>query len=127
MTHTATSVVDTGIERFGTTRRFSDAVVHKGIAYIVEVPTNLDAGITAQTENLLAGVERLLQQAGSDKTRLLQATIYLADMADYDAMNLVWDAWLPAGTAPVRACVEARLANPRYRIEIVLTAATAAD
>lgn len=111
------------IQRFGTTRRFSDAVVHNGTAYIVEVPSNLDAGITAQTENLLASVERLLQQVGSDKAKILQATIYLADMQDYDAMNLVWDAWLPEGSAPVRACVEARLANPQYRVEIVLTAA----
>lgn len=111
------------IQRFGTTRRFSDAVVHNGTAYIVEVPSNLDAGITAQTENLLASIERLLQQVGSDKAKILQATIYLADMQDYDAMNLVWDAWLPEGSAPVRACVEARLANPQYRVEIVLTAA----
>ena len=114
-----------GIRRFGTTRRFSDVVVHNGTVYLVEVPSNLDGDITAQTVNLLASVERLLQQAGSDKTRLLQATIYLADMADYDAMNRVWDAWVPEGTAPVRACVEAKLANPGYKVEIVLTAATA--
>lgn len=113
------------IQRFGTTRRYSDVVVHNGTAYIVEVPSNLDDGIAAQTENLLASVERLLQQAGSDKTRLLQATIYLADMADYEAMNLVWDAWVPEGTAPVRACVQAKLANPKFRVEIVLMAATA--
>lgn len=111
------------IKRFGTTRRFSDAVVHNGTAYIVEVPSNLDAGITAQTENLLVSIERLLLEVGSDKARILQATIYLADMQDYDAMNLVWDAWLPEGSAPVRACVEAKLANPQYRVEIVLTAA----
>lgn len=119
------SAADMAIRRIGTTRRFSDAVVHNGTAYIVEVPANLDADIAAQTENLLASVERLLAQAGSDKTRLLQATVYLADMADYEAMNAVWDAWIPAGTAPVRACVQARLANPGYRVEIVLSAATA--
>jgi enamine deaminase RidA (YjgF/YER057c/UK114 family) len=112
------------IQRFGTTRRYSDAVVHNGTAYIVEVPSNLDEGIAAQTRNLLASIEVLLQKVGSDKTRLLQATIYLADMGDYDAMNLVWDAWIPEGTAPVRACVESRLSNPKYRVEIVLTAAT---
>lgn len=111
------------IERFGTTRRFSDAVVHNGTAYIVEVPSNLDADISAQSENLLASVERLLQLVGSDKARILQATIYLRDMQDYDAMNRIWDAWLPEGSAPVRACVEAKLANPHYRIEIALTAA----
>ncbi|MBK1679028.1 RidA family protein [Rhodocyclus tenuis] len=111
------------ILRFGTTRRFSDAVVHNGTAYIVEVPSNLDADISAQTENLLASIGRLLLQVGSDSARILQATIYLADMQDYDAMNRVWDAWLPEGSAPVRACVEAKLANPQYRVEIALTAA----
>ncbi|WP_412479039.1 RidA family protein [Azonexus sp. IMCC34839] len=113
------------IQRHGTTRRYSDSVVHNGTVYLVEVPANLDGDITAQTENMLAGVERLLAQAGSDKSRLLMATIYLSDMADYDAMNAVWDAWVPEGCAPTRACVQARLAKPEYRVEIALTAATA--
>ena len=113
------------IQRHGTTRRYSDSVVHNGTVYLVEVPANLDGDITAQTENMLAGVERLLAQAGSDKSRLLMATIYLSDMADYDAMNAVWDAWVPEGCAPIRACVQARLAKPEYRVEIALTAATA--
>ena len=112
------------IQRHGSTCRYSDSVVHNGTVYLVEVPSNLDADITAQTENLLASVERLLAQAGSDKSRLLMATIYLADMADYRAMNAVWDAWLPEGSAPARACVQARLANPEFRVEIVLTAAS---
>ena len=112
------------IQRHGSTRRYSDSVVHNGTVYLVEVPSNLDADITAQTENLLASVERLLAQAGSDKSRLLMATIYLADMADYRAMNAVWDAWLPEGSAPARACVQASLANPGFRVEIVLTAAS---
>ena len=111
------------IQRHGSTRRYSDSVVHNGTVYLVEVPSNLDADITGQTENLLASIERLLAQAGSDKSRLLMATIYLADMADYSAMNAVWDAWLPEGSAPARACVQARLANPEFRVEIVLTAA----
>lgn len=113
------------IQRYGTTRRFSDSVVHSGIVYLVEVPSNLDADIRGQTQNLLASVDRLLAQAGSDRRHLLMVTIYLADMADYAAMNAVWDDWVPAGCAPVRACVEARLAQPEYRVEIVLTAATA--
>lgn len=112
------------IQRHGSTCRYSDSVVHNGTVYLVEVPSNLDADITGQTENLLASIERLLAQAGSDKSRLLMATIYLADMADYGAMNAVWDAWLPEGSAPARACVQARLANPEFRVEIVLTAAT---
>ena len=111
------------IQRHGTTRRYSDSVVHNGTVYLVEVPANLDADISAQTENLLGSIERLLAQAGSDKSCLLMATIYLADMADYDAMNAVWDAWLPEGSAPARACLQARLANPKFKVEIVLTAA----
>jgi enamine deaminase RidA (YjgF/YER057c/UK114 family) len=113
------------IVRHGTTPRFSDSVVHAGTVYLVEVASNLDADAAAQTAEMLASVERLLTQAGSDKSRLLMATLYLADMADYDAMNAVWDAWLPAGCAPARACVQARLAKPGYRVEIALTAALA--
>jgi len=75
------------IQRHGTTRRYSDSVVHNGTVYLVEVPSNLDGDITAQTENLLAGIDHLLEQAGSDRSKLLMVTIYLADMADYDAMN----------------------------------------
>ncbi len=111
------------IERFGTTQRFSDSVVHAGTVYLVEVPANLEADAAAQTENMLASVDRLLAQAGSDRHHVLMATLYLADMADYDAMNAVWDAWVPPGCAPARACVQARLAKPEYRVEIVLTAA----
>jgi enamine deaminase RidA (YjgF/YER057c/UK114 family) len=113
------------IQRHGTTRRYSDSVVHNGTVYLVEVPANLAADITGQSENLLASIERLLGQAGSDKSRLLMVTIYLADMADYAAMNAVWDVWLPAGCAPARACVQAKLANPDFRVEMVLTAAIA--
>ena len=115
------------IQRHGTTRRYSDAVVHNGIVYLVEVSALADAGIADQTADMLASVERLLAQVGSDKRQLLMATIYLADMADYDAMNAVWDAWVPEGFAPSRACVQARLAKPEYRVEIALTAAIIQD
>lgn len=111
------------IQRYGVTRRYSSMVAHHHTIYLVEVPTNLNADITAQTENLLANIEQQLTQAGSDKSRLLMVTIYLADMADYDAMNITWENWLPAGTAPVRACLQAKLSSMKYRIEIVLTAA----
>ena len=112
------------IQRHGTTRRYSNSVTLGGTVYLVEVPSNLDADITAQMENLLASVDQLLVEAGSSRSRMLMVTIYLADMADYDAMNAVWDAWVPEGHAPVRACVQARLANSKYRVELVLTAAT---
>jgi len=115
------------IQRHGTTRRYSDSVVHNGTVYLVEVPSNLDGDITAQTTNLLAGIDRLLEQAGSDRSKLLMVTIYLADLTDYDAMNAVWDAWVPEGHAPTRACVQARLANPGFRVEMAVTAAVTQD
>lgn len=111
------------IERFGTTPRYSDVVVHNDTLYLVEVAHTLEADAAIQTREILASVEQLLARAGSDKSRLLQVTIYLADMADYDAMNEVWDAWLPAGGAPSRACVQARLAKPGYKVELVVVAA----
>jgi len=113
------------IKRHGTTRRYSDSVVYAGTVYLVEVPANLDADVTAQTENLLASIDSLLTQAGSERSRLLMVTIYLADMADYAAMNAVWDAWVPAGHAPSRVCVQAKLSHAQYRVEIALTAAVA--
>ncbi len=111
------------IQRYGVTKRYSDCVVHNGTVYLVEVPSNTDAGIADQAADLLASVERLLVQVGSSKSHLLQVTIYLSDMADYAAMNSVWDAWLPAGCAPVRACVQSELADPKCRLEMVVTAA----
>jgi len=111
------------IQRHGTTRRYSDSVVHNGTVYLVEVPSNPDGDIAAQTGNLLASFDNLLAQVGSDKCRLLMVTVYLAEMADYDGMNAVWDAWIPDGHAPTRACVQARLANPAWRVEMAVTAA----
>ncbi len=115
--------MSSNIQRYGTTRRYSDVVTRGGTVYLVEVPQTLESDITAQTQEVLSSIERLLAQAGSDKTKLLLVTIYLASMNDYAAMNEVWDAWVPEGTAPVRACIEARLANPGYRVEMVVTAA----
>lgn len=111
------------IERQGTTRRYSDVVTHGNTVYLVEVPDTLSADITVQTREVLNAVDKRLLQAGSSKSRLLMTTIYLRDMTDYDAMNAVWDNWVPEGMAPVRACVQARLANPEMRIEVVVIAA----
>lgn len=111
------------IIRRGVTARYADSVTHAGTVYLVEVPASLDADVATQTREVLASVEHLLADAGSSHVRILMATIYLADMADYDAMNAVWDAWVPEGCAPSRACVQARLAKPGYRVEIALTAA----
>lgn len=112
------------LRRFGTTARYSDVVVHNGTLYTVEIPTSADTDIETQTHEVLAGIDHLLAQAGSDKSRLLMATIYLSDIADLAGMNAVWDAWVPSGKAPCRACVQVvTLARSGWRIEIALTAA----
>lgn len=115
------------IERYGITQRYSDLVVHNETIYLVEVPVTEGANATVQTRELLHSVERQLHAVGSDKSKLLMVQIYLRDMADYSAMNDVWEDWLPNGTAPVRACVQAQLANPGFRVEMVITAAVGND
>lgn len=114
------------IERHGSTRRYSEIVIHGETVYFVEVPQTLNADIATQTREVLASIEQSLSKAGSDRSRLLQVTLYLPDMNDYDAMNAVWDNWLGEGTAPVRACVAAALANPGWRIEAAVVAARCA-
>ena len=111
------------IERHGTTRRYSDSVVHNGTVYLVEVPSNPEGDIAAQTANLLASVDTLLAQAVSDRLILLILIFFLFYIVDYDWMNAVGDAWVPDGHAPTRACVQARLANPAWRVEMAVTAA----
>jgi enamine deaminase RidA (YjgF/YER057c/UK114 family) len=88
-----------------------------------QVPDTADADITQQTKEVLAQIDRVLALAGSDKSRLLSATIYLRDMSDYQGMNAVWDQWLAGHHAPARACVQAQMANPQWRVEIMSTAA----
>lgn len=112
------------IQRTGTTRRYSDFCAHNGVVHCVEVPPDETADVATQTAQMLASLERYLVAAGSGKDRLLMATLYLVDMADYDAVNAVWDDWVPAGTAPCRACVQVvRLANPGWRVEVAVQAA----
>ncbi|WP_079434578.1 RidA family protein [Zoogloea sp. LCSB751] len=114
----------THIQRAGTTPRYSDYTIHNGVVHCVEVPPDEHADITTQTAAMLASLENLLVQAGSGKDRLLMATLYLVDMADYDAVNAVWDAWLSPGTAPTRACVQVvRLAKAGWRVEVAVQAA----
>ena len=112
------------MQRLHVTTRYSEAAIHQGVVYLAgQVPEDANADITGQTEQVLGLIDQLLAQACSDKTQLLMVTIYLADMADYAAMNQVWDAWVVAGHAPPRACVQAALADPAWKIEIVVTAA----
>jgi enamine deaminase RidA (YjgF/YER057c/UK114 family) len=99
------------------------AVEYHGFVYLQGVvPADPSQNITKQTEDVLAQIDTLLEIHGTDKTRLLQAHIWLKDIADRAAMNEVWSAWLPEGGAPARACVQAVLADPAYLVEIMVTA-----
>ena len=112
------------IKRVSVGKRLSEVVVYNGVAYLAgQVPE--DAGLDAegQTRQVLASIDRLLADVGSDKSRILMTQIFLANMGDFSDMNKAWDAWVPAGHAPARATVEARLANPGFKVEIVVTAA----
>lgn len=110
------------IERIETGPRMSKVVKHNGVAYLCGQVGDGDS-VAEQTRDCLSRVERLLERAGSSPERMLQVVIWLADMADYSEMNSVWDAWVPAGSAPARACGEARLARPDLKVEIIVTAA----
>lgn len=111
------------IERIDPDQRWSEAVVHNETVYYTSVPENLDDDATAQTANALAAIDVLLARVGSDKSRILDATIFLANTADFAAMNAAWDAWVVAGNAPVRCTVQAQLMNPKYKVEIKIIAA----
>lgn len=111
------------IERIDPDQRWSEAVMHNETVYYTSVPENLDDDATAQTANALAAIDVLLERVGSDKSRILDATIFLANTADFAAMNAAWDAWVVAGSAPVRCTVQAQLMNPKYKVEIKIIAA----
>ena len=112
------------IKRLHTGARLSEVAIHNNTVYLagqVAAATGQDAA--GQTREVLAHVERLLNEAGSDKTCILFCQIYLADLADFAAMNAVWDEWVAPGHTPPRATVQAQLADPAWRVEIVVTAA----
>jgi len=112
------------IARHGAGPRMSGAVVHGDTVYLAgQVASDPSAGVKAQTEQVLKRIDDLLKSAGTDKSKLLSATVYLADMRGYDEMNAAWDAWVSPGNTPGRATVEARLASPKYLVEIVAIAA----
>lgn len=111
------------IERLQVGQRMSKIVKHNGVAYVCGQVGNAGDSITDQTRECLRRVEALLSEAGSGTDRILQAIVWLADMADFIEMNAVWDAWVPDGHAPARACGEAKLANPGLKVEIIVTAA----
>ena len=114
----------TALQRLHVGARYSEASVFNCVVYLAGmVPEGPATDIGGQTADVLAQVDQRLQEAGSDRTRILRAQIYLADIADMAGMNAVWDAWVAPGHAPPRATVQAALGQPHWKIEIVVTAA----
>ncbi len=111
------------IRRLETGPRMSQAVIHGGVVYLAGQVGAPGAAVADQTQAVLAEIDRLLAAAGTDKTRLLTAQIWLADMATFGEMNAVWDAWVAPGQTPARATGSADLATKDYRVEIIVTAA----
>jgi enamine deaminase RidA (YjgF/YER057c/UK114 family) len=112
------------IKRLESGPRMSQAVVHGDTVYVAgQVADDPTVDVTGQTVQILASIDRLLAAAGTDKTRILSANIYLADIGTFAQMNAAWDAWVPTGHTPARATVEARLAAPQYKVEIQVVAA----
>ena len=104
-------------------QRMSQIVTHNGTVYLAGQVGNPGDSVAEQTRTCIENMEKLLAEAGSDASRILQCTFWLADMADFADMNAVWDAWVPEGHAPARACGEAKLATPDYKVEFLVTAA----
>jgi enamine deaminase RidA (YjgF/YER057c/UK114 family) len=113
------------IQRFDIGPRVSQVVVHGDTVYLAGIVANAAAGASVgkQMQEVLAIIDAHLAKAGSDKSKLLSATIYLTDMKTFSEMNGVWDAWVSPGNTPARATVEVKLAAPRYNVEIMVTAA----
>ena len=113
------------IERISTNNRMSKIVQHNGTAYLCgQVAKDRNGDIKTQVTGMLEKVDELLESIGSGRDKMLSATIYLADMADFKALNEVWDNWVPEGHAPARACVQAQMASPELLVEISVIAAT---
>jgi enamine deaminase RidA (YjgF/YER057c/UK114 family) len=112
------------IRRLQPGKRMSQAVVHNGIVYLAgQVAEDTSQNVAGQTRQVLSSIDKLLNEAGTDKTKILTATIVLADMTTFGDMNSVWDSWVAPGNTPARATIEAKLAAPQYRVEIIVTAA----
>lgn len=112
------------IKRINVEKRYSDVAVYNGVAYLAgQVPHNADADIVGQTRQVLQLIDQLLADSGTDKSKILMAQIFLSDLADYDGMNSAWDEWVAVNNAPPRATVQAKLAHPLWKVEIVVTAA----
>ena len=115
----------TTITRIATGQRMSQAVIHGQTIYLAGQVGTPGTSVTAQTQEILEKIESLLEQSGSDKTKILSATIWMASMDSFAEMNAVWDAWVPEGHAPARATGESALATPEHLVEILIIAAKA--
>jgi enamine deaminase RidA (YjgF/YER057c/UK114 family) len=113
------------IKRLHPSARYSEGSIHDHTVYLAGQVASDAADVKGQTAEVLSNIEQLLAEAGSSKSHILMAQIFLADMADYSRMNAVWDAWVVPECAPSRATVQAQLARPEWKIEIVITAACA--
>jgi enamine deaminase RidA (YjgF/YER057c/UK114 family) len=112
------------IQRFHVGSRLSEMAVYNNTIYLAgQVAEDITLDMGGQTKQVLAAIDKLLAEAGSEKTKILSTTIYVADMAEFAAMNAVWDAWVVQGHTPPRATVEAKLAKPGYKVEIQIIAA----
>jgi len=114
----------TMVQRYDVGARMSEMAVHNGVCYLAgQVAAGAAPDIGTQTREVLAAIDALLARAGTDKSRMLRAQIYLADIADFPGMNAAWDTWVVPGHTPPRATVQAALARPEWKVEIVVTAA----
>ena len=113
------------IQRLHTEKRYSEIVIHNGTVYLAgQLADDYSGDIVQQTRETLANTDRMLAEAGSDKSKILSVTIYLKDMErDYAGLNQVWDAWVAPGAAPARACVEAKMYKPEVLVEMMIVAA----
>jgi enamine deaminase RidA (YjgF/YER057c/UK114 family) len=114
-----------GLRRFHVGDRLSDMTIYNGTVYLAgQVANDATQDIRGQTRQVLASIDRLLHEAGTDNAHILMCQIYIADLADFAVMNEVWEDWLAPGDAPPRATVQAMLAKPDWKVEMVVTAAT---
>ncbi|MEI8303576.1 MAG: RidA family protein [Burkholderiales bacterium] len=114
------------IQRLHVGPRLSEVAIHQGVVYLAgQVAEDPSQDMAGQTRQVLAAIDRLLAESGSDKSRLLQVTIFVTSMAEFPAMNAVWDTWVVPGQTPPRATVQAALARPEYKVEIKVIAAQA--
>ena len=114
----------TMVQRFDVGARLSEMAIHNGVVYLAgQIPEDPKFDIEGQTRQVLEAIDKLLARAGTDKTKLLMVQIFLVDLKDFEGMNRVWDAWVVPGHTPPRATVQAHLASPQWRLEVVATAA----